>query len=116
MDLWVAPTNENKKSFINTLLCMNYSENEVSPLVNEDFTLPFVATIGGGESAIDILTIVHHAVSFDEAERKQEIFEIEAGLFLKIVPYDFLKDIKLRSKRNKDVWDIARLEELRKQK
>ena len=114
MDVWLAPTNENKKAFINTLLCMNYSENEVNPLEKEDYTLPFVGTIGGGESAIDILTIVHHAVSFDEAESKQEIFEIEPGLFMKIVPYDFLKDIKLRSKRNKDVWDIARLEELRK--
>ena len=83
MDVWVAPTNENKKAFINTLLCMNYSENEVNPLENEDFTLPFVGTIGGGESAIDILTIVHHAVSFDEAESKQEILEIEPGFFMK---------------------------------
>ena len=32
---------------------------------------------------------------------------------IRIVPYEFLKDMKLRSSRDKDLWDIARLEELR---
>ena len=50
--------------------------------------------------------------SFDEAEKEQNVFEIEPGISMKIVPYDFLKDMK-RSRRDKDMWDIARLEELR---
>lgn len=29
------------------------------------------------------------------------------------VPYEFLKDIKLRSTRQKDLYDINRLEEIR---
>jgi hypothetical protein len=36
------------------------------------------------------------------------------GVFMNIVPYDFLKDIKLRSIRHKHLYDIARLEEIRK--
>jgi len=32
---------------------------------------------------------------------------------MKIVPYDFLKDMKLRSRRDKDMWDVASLKELR---
>jgi hypothetical protein len=32
---------------------------------------------------------------------------------MNIVPYNILKDMKLRSSRPKDLWDIARLEELR---
>lgn len=113
MDAWLAPTDENKNAFINTLLCMNYSEEEVSPLNKEDFISGFMGIISGGDSPIDVLTVVHRAISFDEAEKQQKIFEIEPGIFMKIVPYDFLKDMKLRSKRDKDVWDIARLEELR---
>jgi hypothetical protein len=113
LDVWLAPTEQNKQAFINTLLCMNYSKNEVTPLYNEDFTGYFVGNIGSQNARIDVLTIVHHAILFDEAEKNQEIFEIDEGVFMNIVPYDFLKDIKLRSTRQKDLWDIARLEELR---
>lgn len=113
MDIWIAPTDENKRAFIQTLLCMKYSEEEVSPLYKEDFIGGFMGVMNSGESPIDVITVVHRALSFDEAEKKQNIFEIEPGIFMKIVPYDFLKDMKLRSRRDKDSWDIARLEELR---
>ena len=116
MDVWLAPTNENKQAFINTLLCMNYSEGEVSPLFKEDFTRHFVGNIGSAEGRIDVLTIVHHAISYDEAEKGRSVFEIQPGILMPIVPYEFLKDIKLRSTRPKDLWDIARLEELRNSK
>ena len=113
MDVWLAPTNENKLAFINTLICMNYSENEVAPLYDEDFSGYFMGTIGSGNSRMDILTVVHYKLSFDKAEKNKEVFEIMPGILMQIVPYDFLKDMKLRSSRQKDLWDIARLEELR---
>jgi hypothetical protein len=116
MDVWLAPTNENRQAFINTLLCMKYSENEVAPLYNEDFTNYFVGNLGSNDARIDILTVVHYAISFDEAEKNKQLFEITDGLFMNIVPYDFLKEIKLRSAREKDLFDIARLEEIRKKK
>ena len=116
MDVWLAPTNENKQSFIDTLLCMNYSENEVAPLYNEDFTTYFVGNLGSGGARIDVLTIVHRAISFDDAEKNKQVFEITSGVFMNFVPYDFLKDIKLRSTREKDLYDIARLEEIRSKK
>ena len=116
MDVWLAPTNENRQAFINTLLCMNYSENEVAPLYKEDFTSYFVGNLGSEGTRIDVLTIVHHAISFDEGEKNQQVFEITDGVFMNIVPYDFLKEIKLRSTRQKDLFDIARLEEIRNKK
>ena len=116
MDVWLAPTNENRQAFINTLLCMNYSENEVAPLYNEDFTNYFVGNLGSDGARIDVLTIVHHAISFDEAEKNKQVFEITDAVFMNIVSYDFLKDIKLRSTRSKDLYDIARLEEIRNKK
>ena len=114
LDIWLAPTNENRNAFINTLLCMRYSEAEVADLYEEDFSGYFIGTIGPPGSKMDVITIVHHAISYEEAEKNKQVFELMPGLFLNIVPYDFLKDMKLRSARDKDLFDIARLEELRK--
>ena len=112
MDVWLAPTNENKIAFVNTLLCMKYSESEVAPLLQEDFTNAFVGSIGSADSIIDILTFVHHKMSFDEAEQNKSTFEILPDIFMHFVPYSFLKEMKLLSRRDKDLWDIAKLEEL----
>ena len=116
LDIWLAPTNENKEAFKKTLCCMNYSESEVSALDDEDFTGYFAGVIGSAADRIDVLTIVHRALSYEEAEKAKQEFEIEPGLFLNIVPYSFLKEMKLRSSRPKDLFDIARLEELRNKK
>ena len=114
MDVWLAPTNENKVIFKSTLLCMKYSQEEADALDEEDFTGYFVGVIGSGAGRIDVLTIVHSALSYDEAEQAKQIFEIEQGLFMNIVPYAFLKEMILRSRRPKDLWDVARLDELLK--
>ncbi|HLF46660.1 MAG TPA: hypothetical protein VI548_09555 [Chitinophagaceae bacterium] len=115
MDIWLAPDNKNKQAFINTLLCMNYSQKEVEPLTNEDFSAHFVGTIGSADAAIDVLTFVHRSISYTEAENQKNVFEIQPGLFLNIVPYQMLIEMKLRSHREKDMFDIARLEEIKNQ-
>jgi hypothetical protein len=76
MDVWLVPTNKNRQSFINTLLCMNYSENEVAPLYNEDFTSYFIGNLGSGGARIDVLTIVNHAISFEEAEKANRFLKL----------------------------------------
>lgn len=113
LDIWLAPTVENRQAFIDTLLCMNYSEKEVKPLLDEDFTIPFVGTIGSADAVIDVLTFVHQSISFEEAEKQKKIFEIQPGVLLNIVPYDVLKDMKLLTHREKDMFDVARLEEIK---
>ena len=65
---------------------------------------------------IDVITIFHHSVSYIEAENNKNIFEILPGLFMNLVPYEFLKDLKLRSHRDKDLWDISQLEKIRNSK
>jgi hypothetical protein len=112
MDIWIAPTNENKLAFINTLLCMSYTESEIDYIKDEDFTSYFMITIGARPHVVDVLTIVHRQLSFDEAEKSMIVHNAGEGLELKMVPYHFLKEMKLRSSRPKDLFDIARLEEL----
>ena len=116
MDIWIAPTNENKICFFNTLICMGYTENETEYIKDEDFTTYFMCTLGIRPYVIDVLTVVHKNISFDEAEKNMIVHVIDSGVNMKLVPYAFLKDIKLRSSRPKDLWDIARLEELRNKK
>jgi hypothetical protein len=71
LNVWIAPTNENKDNFLNTLKCMKYSKNEVSSLFEEDFTIPFVGNFGTVESNIDVLTFVHASLLYDEAEKSK---------------------------------------------
>lgn len=112
LDIWLAPTNENKSVFIQTLLCMNYSESDIAPLYEKDFTKPFFTTTGGN-SAIDFLTVVHFSLSYDEAESRKEIYEVMPDIFINVTPYDFLINMKLKARRDKDLWDVARLNELK---
>lgn len=116
LDVWIAPTNDNKTSFIDTLLCMKYSESEVAPIRNEDFTRPFIGHFGTPGNDIDVLTVVHHSISYEEAEKDKKVYEIESGIFLNIVPYDFLLQMKLLARRPKDYLDISELDKLRNNK
>jgi hypothetical protein len=113
MDIWIAPTLENKVCFLDTLLCMGYNEGEIGEIKDEDFTSYFMCTLGIRPHVIDVLTIIHKNISFDDAEKKMLVHMTSENIEFRLVPYDFLKDIKLRSSRQKDLWDIARLEELR---
>ena len=53
---------------------------------------------------------------YEEAEKSKNVFEILPGLHMNVVPYDYLKDMKIRAHRDKDLWDIAQLEKLRNNK
>ena len=113
MDIWIAPTNENKSCFLNTLKCMHYTDDEIASIKNEDFTTYFMCSLGSRPNIIDVLTIIHKNVDFADAEKEAIVHNIGDGTELRLIPYNFLKDIKLLSRRQKDLWDIARLEELR---
>ena len=116
LDVWIAPTAENKKAFIDTMLCMGYSSSEVTMFNDEDFTQPFKADIGTVDADIDIMTHVHHLINYDEAENEKEIFSAEENLSMNFVSYNFLIQTKLKAARPKDLWDIEQLEKIRKNK
>lgn len=116
MDIWIAPTIENKFIFCKTLRCMNYTESEIDFIKEEDFTGYFMITLGSRPHVIDVLTIVNHQLLFDDAEKNMIIHNMGESIEFKMVPYSYLKEMKLRSSRPKDLFDIARLEELRNTK
>ncbi len=113
MDIWLEPTNENRNLLIEVFQCMGFTKEESEPLLQEDFTSHFVGSVGHAGAEIDLLTFVHKNLSFAEAYSQKEIQEIQTGIKVAIVPYTFLKEMKLLSRREKDLHDIARLEEIR---
>lgn len=113
LDIWIAPTNENKKCFFDTILCMGYTDSEFEDIKNEDFTTYFMCSLGARPNVIDIITIIHHALNFDEAEKNLTLHKLNNDIELKLVSYEVLKDTKLRSRRPKDFEDISKLDKLR---
>ena len=95
---------------------MGYTENEFSDIEKEDFTTYFMCTLGIRPNVIDVLTIVHHTLNFDEAEKNALVHRINDDIELKLVSYEILKTTKLRSLRPKDIEDISQLEKLRNSK
>lgn len=49
----------------------------------------------------------------EDTQREKITRKVDDDTELQMMPYHDLKDIKRRSHREKDNWDIARLEELR---
>lgn len=116
MDVWLNTTIDNRNSFIDTLLCMNYTKEQVAPLYNEDFAKAFKATIGPYTASIDLLTFFGITIDFDEAYSKKEIFLIDNDLPVNFVSYEILIEMKLKAQRPKDFHDIAELDRIRNPK
>lgn len=116
MDIWLAPTNENRDLFYNVLLDLNYTEQEIETIKTEDFTGIFKCTIGDMPDTIDCLTVVHPDINFDDAEQSMLKHDIGNGLMIYVVDYDYLRKMKLLTHREKDWYDVARLDEFKKKK
>jgi hypothetical protein len=114
MDIWLAPTNENRDLFYKVLLDLEYTEEEVSEYKNEDFTTFFKCEIGEMPYTIDCLTFVHPNISFDEAEKVMIKYDIGDNLILNVVDYDYLRKMKILTHRTKDWYDVTMLDEFKK--
>lgn len=106
----------NKQNFLNTLLCMNYIQSEVNLIAEEDFTTYFMCTLGSRPYVIDVLTIFHTHINFDDAEKEMIIHKVSNNIEMKRVPYQILIELKLRSRRPKDFYDVSKLDQLRNPK
>jgi hypothetical protein len=114
MDIWLAPTNENRDLFYKVLIDLKYTEEEIAEYKTVDFTTFFKCSIGTLPSTIDCLTYVNPNLSFDEAEQEIIKHDIGGGIILNVVDYDFLRKMKILTHRPQDWADVARLDELNK--
>lgn len=113
--IWIARTEKNQKAFIKTLLCMGFTNEEVYDIALHDFTTHFKRSLGYPPYTIDVLTIVHTDLSFDQVENNAESCLINNEIEMKFIPYTtFLIEVKSRTTRFKDWDDVAKLRELKK--
>jgi hypothetical protein len=116
MDIWLAPTNENRNLFYKVLIDIGYTEEEISDYKDEDFTTFFKCEIGEMPNTIDCLTIVHPNLSFDDAEKVMIRHDAGDGLILNVVDYDYLRNMKILAHREKDWHDVSQLDSIKNKK
>jgi hypothetical protein len=116
MDIWLAPTNNNRDLFYMVLLDIGYTEEEIADYRNEDFTTFFKCELGEMPYTIDCLTYVHPNLNFDEAEKVMIKYDVGDGLILNVVDFDFLRKMKVLAHRQKDWLDVSELDKLKNTK
>ncbi|MBC7892648.1 MAG: hypothetical protein H7Y12_10575 [Sphingobacteriaceae bacterium] len=85
MDIWVAPTNENRNRFGEALPKIGYTSDELSELYELDFTRSTVFTAWIGKESVDCMNYVHHALNFDLAYEKHLVTFLKEGTPLHLV-------------------------------
>ena len=106
-DVWVEATPENWEKLAQTFINMRYIDEEVA-LVRQAFTTkPMVFSIAG---PIDILTNVHTAFVFAPIYERSSVREV-AGIPLRYLALDDLREIKVRTGRLRDLSDVVMIDE-----
>ncbi len=112
LDFWLAPTSENKAAFLNLLRELGYTPDELAPFLETDFTQPTTFRVYLGLGPADFLTYVHRQLDYFDAEAQRVEHDTGGGILLCVVPLSYLREIKIRAHRDKDLYDVSRLDEL----
>lgn len=111
MDLWLKPTNENKKKLLKVLKKLDYFEADIILVEELDFTKQVAFSIGEEPSIIDFLTYIN-MVNWEEADSQKAIVEID-HIKIPIIHFNHLILSKINNNRTKDQLDIEELQKIR---
>jgi hypothetical protein len=114
-DLWIMPSNENRKQLLSAMEFLGYSKEEILELSEQDFTQPVSFQIGGHHFYVDVMTFLT-GVSFEEAYPIAVDETIGQSEPLKIIHRNHLIVNKLLTGRTKDKLDVESLLEIEKKK
>jgi hypothetical protein len=114
MDVWVRPTNENKKRLLEVFANLHFESEGIKQIEEMDFTEVVVFHIGNEPERIDFLSKVQ-GLNFDKAYGKRQVLTVKEHQ----VPFLHLDDLivnKLLANRNQDKADIENLLKIRNRK
>lgn len=114
VDLWIEPSNENKKKLLTALEKAGISKGMISEINKLDFRKHLVFSFWEKPEKVDFLTHIN-LVNFQDAQEQMIIAEIDD---LKI-PFLHLKHLilsKINTGRSKDAADIEELQRILKVK
>ena len=98
-DVWLQPTNENRDRFLQIMLDLGYEEPELVALRAADLTQPQIVRISQGP--IDVLTQVHHRLTYDECRQRAKSWTSEAGNKVYFLHINDLRESKVLARRSK---------------
>lgn len=112
-DLWVKPNNQNRDNIMKALLNLEYTQEEIKELSEQDFSLPVSFQLGGNHFYIDVMTFIS-GVNFDEAFELAVQEKVNNELPLRIIHRNHLIVNKLLTGRTKDKLDVESLQHIEK--
>lgn len=112
-DLWVKPDNQNRNNIIKALISLDYTEEEIQDLSEQDFSLPVSFQLGGNHFSIDVMTFIS-GVNFDEAFELAVQEKVNNEDPLRIIHRNHLIINKLLTGRTKDKLDVESLQHIAK--
>jgi len=114
MDIWLAPTNENKKHLINALQAEDFDEEQLEQLGEMDFSQPVVFYTGQAPLRIDFLTTIKR-LTFEEAY-EQKVFLTIDDYDIPVINLQHLVLSKINNNRTQDKADIEALQKIMQQR
>lgn len=114
MDLWLKPTDENKKKLLPVLKKKSFREDHLKYIENLDFTKHLAFHFWEEPERVDCLTRIS-GINYDEADKQKEVADIE-GMQVPFINYKHLILSKISTGRPKDKADIDELQKIQKYK
>ena len=110
MDLWLKPTNENKKKLIKAFAENGYEKDDLEQMDELNFEEHVVFSIGSEPQKIDFITRIT-LVEYEAAEKNMVSGEID-GITIPIIHLNDLVLSKINTGRMKDLADIEELQRI----
>lgn len=111
MDIWINPSETNKKKIYTALISIGFPPEQLSPVLEIDFTKPFACKIGAEPIDIDVFNFIT-GVKYEEAEKNMIPFKYSDTL---TVYYIHIRDLivnKMLTGRPKDKADVEMLHKI----
>lgn len=108
VDVWINPTVENGQHFVQVLLGIGYTDEELEELKELDFTQPQVF---GLNNYIDILTWVHRKFDFNDCFLRSRSCQNQSGNTINFLHLNDLREQKVVAHRLQDLRDIVMIDD-----
>jgi len=115
MDIWLRPSNVNKKKVIDSFAAIGFSGENLTTLNHFDFTEMVMFFLGIEPHKMEFMTRVS-LVEFDGAFKRRLICQIEEDFEVPVINYQDLILTKMNTGRIKDQADIEELQRIAKLK
>ncbi|MCY7357159.1 MAG: hypothetical protein LH609_06750 [Rudanella sp.] len=112
-DVWIQPTHENGQLFIDTLLCMGFTIDELDQLTQHDFQEPIVFGLLG---TIDVMTRVHKNLDFEACYSRSRTYVDPRGIEVHFLHLNDLRQSKVWARRDQDLRDIIQIDDFIKER